>query len=65
MSEEQIDLFTVVETLPQEVQDILNEESVDWDGSYDNCRRLEQRLNAVGYGIEWGLDAEPFNLHKL
>lgn len=58
------DLFDDIDSLPQDVQDILNF-FADGDNTYTVCAELEAQLNAVGYGIEWGLDAIPYNLHKL
>jgi len=32
---------------------------------YEDCDLLIQKLNAVGYTCEYGLDAVPYNLTKL
>ena len=57
-----MDLFEVVITLPQEVQDVLNTFE---DETYDECRRLLDELEPLGYTFEYYLDAVPFNLKKL
>lgn len=52
------------EELPDNVQAVL----LKYDNnvqSIEQCRWLESELNKLGYGIEWYLDLEPFNLHKL
>lgn len=61
---DQPDLLDNYEVLPEEVQQILSSYN-DEDSTYDTCRALEKELNAVGYGIDWGLDAVPYDLHKL
>lgn len=35
------------------------------ENDYLTCMELEAALESVGYTIEWGLDAEPFNLKKI
>ena len=35
------------------------------DNDYQACAELETALNAMGYTIDWGLDAEPFNLRPI
>lgn len=59
-----LDLFEFYETLPQPVQDAINEAG-DTIEDYEGCEALKQRLNALGYDFEYGLDAIPFNLHKI
>lgn len=59
------DLFNKVETLPQEVQDILEKHSKEWGEDYGACRALVTDLEAVGYTCEYYLDAAPFNLQKI
>ncbi len=58
-----MDLFEQFETLPQEVQDVLNEY---WfaENDYDTCMDLVEHLEKVGYTCDYGLDAVPFNLRK-
>jgi hypothetical protein len=57
-----MDLFEQYETLPEEVQAIL---LTFEDETYSECRRLERELKPYGYTFDWGLDAQPFNLHKI
>lgn len=59
-----MDLFEQIETLPQEVQDVLNKYE-DGDFTYTDCANLVTELEAVGYTCEYGLDASPFGLRKL
>jgi len=58
------DLLDSFESLPYDVQDVLNEFS-EMDNTYPNCENLVIRLNAIGYTIECGLEAEPYNLQRL
>jgi hypothetical protein len=56
------DLFEYPELQPKEVRKIL------WSyvpQDYEDCDLLIQKLNAVGYTCEYGLDASPYNLTKL
>jgi hypothetical protein len=56
------DLFDYPELQPKEVREIL------WSyvpQDYEDCDLLIQKLNAVGYTCEYGLDASPYNLTKL
>lgn len=59
-----MDLLEHYELLPVEVQDILNRYS-EADNTYINCAELEHELNNVGYSIDYGLDAIPFDLIKI
>lgn len=59
-----VDLFEQPETLPSEVQAIL-EKYCDGDNTYEKCRALIDELETVGYTCEYGLSAEPYNLRKL
>jgi hypothetical protein len=59
------DLFNNVESLPQEVQDVLEMHEEDWDYTYENCSNLQNDLEKVGYTIDWYLDAQPYNLRKM
>ena len=61
MEENQEDLFEQYETLPKEVQEIIN----TMEQSYQSLLEAERKMNAVGYSFDWGLDAEPYNLRKL
>ena len=59
----EIDLFDVYETLPQEVQDVLIEhgEVVGYEG----CRKLIDALEKVGYTCDYDLSASPHSLRKI
>lgn len=59
-----VDLFEQHETLPIEVQAILNK-YCDGDNSFDKCAELVAELETVGYTCEYGLDAEPYGLRKI
>ncbi len=60
-----IDLFEFPELLPQEVTDIIEEFGKNYSCSYEDCDKLIDQLNAVGYTCEYGLDSSPYNLTKL
>lgn len=55
------DLFEHYETLPPNVQLIIENEP---DG-YDECREIVTKLNAVGYTCDYGLDGMLFDLRKI
>ena len=59
------DKFECVETLPVEVQEIVEKYSViamEEGLTYDECNDYVKELQAVGYTCEFGLDAEPYGL---
>lgn len=58
-----IDLFEFFDTLPEPVQDAINEAGEM--GDYDQCAALKTRLNALGFDFEYGLDGVPYDLHKI
>jgi hypothetical protein len=58
------DLFDTPELIPDDVKAILKEYE-DGDFTYSDCEELELILNSVGYTIDWGLEAEPYNLRPL
>lgn len=60
--ENEIDLFEYHELLPTQVTDILDTFTVN---TYAECNRVNKELNKIGYAFEYGLDAEPYNLHKI
>lgn len=62
--EEQVDLFEQWETLPIEVQAILNR-YCDGDNSYEKCAMLVSELETVGYTCDYGLSGEPYDLRKM
>lgn len=57
------DLFEVPETLPKEVQDIL--EKYCQADTYEDLNNMLAELKPLGYTFEYYLDAIPFNLTKL
>lgn len=61
---ENINLLDNYEELPQVVKDIFYCFEM-LDNTYENCEQLVKSLNVVGYTIEYGLDAEPYNLTKI
>jgi hypothetical protein len=61
--EEQEDLFNQLDTLPQEVQDIINR--FEETEGYGELEALLLELKPHGYKFEYGLDAIPYNLRKI
>ena len=59
-----MDLFEIYETLPMEVQEVINNFS-EKDNDYDNCAQLVEELEAVGYTCDYGLDASPYDLKQI
>jgi hypothetical protein len=60
----QVDLFEQIESLPEEVQNVLGRYSLE-DESYDNMENLLSELKPLGYTFEYGLDAVPYGLTKM
>jgi hypothetical protein len=56
------DLFETPELIPNNVMSIL--ETFE-DNTYDECDRIQNELEQIGYTFDYYLDAEPFNLRKL
>ena len=46
----------------KEVLDIL---ATFEDNTYEECERVLNKLEQIGYTFDYYLDAEPFNLRKL
>jgi hypothetical protein len=59
---EENDLFNHIESLPQEVQDVI---LTFEDETYAECRRLQNELEVLGYTFDWYLTAQPYNLRKM
>ena len=62
------DLFEHIETLPKEVQNVLDEYNVlecNYGLSYIELNQLEENLKTYGYSFQWGLDCTPYNLQKI
>lgn len=49
--------------LPEYVQDIFN--SCSGDEDYEDCKKLVEELNLIGWTAEYGLDAIIFNIRKI
>lgn len=58
------DLFETPELIPSNVQKILNTWK-DEGCRYKQCRKLLKKLNKIGYTFDYGLDGEPYDLHKI
>lgn len=59
-----MDLFEHYETLPKEVQAILDKYCMG-ENTYENCDKLIAELKPLGYTCDYGLDGEPHGLRKL
>lgn len=60
------DLFDFWELIPKEVNEILERYNEDeQQNDYVTLARLQKELNAIGYNFNYGLDAEPYGLHKM
>lgn len=60
---EQNDLFDHPELIPDNVKEVLDSEG--WGESYADCQRLKEKLNVIGYDIDYYLDAIPYNLRPV
>jgi len=58
------DLFENIDSLPAEVQQVLNKYSLE-DETYENMENMLAELHPLGYTFEYGLDATPFGLKKM
>lgn len=56
--------FENLELVPEEVIDILDKYAME-DETYENCIAMDNELNSLGWTIEWGLDAVPYELEPL
>jgi len=58
------DLFENPEFLPKKVQDLIYDMG---DGTYDyrDLRKLQKKLEKLGYTFDYGLDAQPYDLRKI
>lgn len=61
----EIDLFEHYEDLPENVQAILTKFNEAKDENYEDCAKLVEDLEKIGYTCEYYLDATLFNLKKL
>lgn len=60
----QIDLFADPDSIPKNIQDILDTFNQDAD-RYSECQRILNKIKPLGYSFEYGLDGEPYELIKL
>jgi len=58
------DLFEFQELQPKEVKDVLDEYLLA-ENDHDTCMDLVEKLQAIGYTCEFGLDCIPFNLKNF
>lgn len=58
------DYFKYPEKTPTEVQEVLNSRNFDLDG-YKELTRITFELRAIGWDMDWGLDADPYDLKPL
>jgi len=59
------DLFKNVESLPQDVQNVIEKYDEDWEYTYENCANMQDELEELGYTFDYYLDATPYNLRKM
>lgn len=59
-----MDLFDQFETLPEDVQKIINQFDVEKD-LYQECSKMEYKLLQKGYAFEYDLDGMPYDLRKI
>lgn len=58
-----MDLFENYEQQPENLKTILKKyENGEFD--YIECENLLKEVESIGYTFEYGLDAEPYDLHK-
>ena len=61
---EGVDLFEDYEDQPQEVKSILANYEME-DNDYETLQNLKAELESIGYTMDFGLDAEPYDLRKI
>jgi hypothetical protein len=61
---EGVDLFEDYDDQPEEVQAILANYDME-DNDYETMQNLKAELESVGYTMDFGLDAEPYDLRKI
>jgi hypothetical protein len=57
------DMFQHIQSLPKEVQEVLERYS-ECDESYEVCADMLKEMEFLGYTFEYYLDAEPYMLRK-
>lgn len=60
-----MDLLENFETLPENIQKILNSFNEETDNQYEECQRVVNELEQNGYTAEYDLSGELFDLKKL
>jgi hypothetical protein len=61
---EGVDLFEDYEDQPKEVKAILANYEME-DNDYETLQKLKAELESIGYTMDFGLDAEPYDLRKI
>jgi hypothetical protein len=61
---EGVDLFEDYDDQPEEVQAILANYNME-DNDYETMLNLKAELESIGYTMDFGLDAEPYDLRKI
>lgn len=56
------ELFQYPQFWTDDLKSVLEEMQDDWDDTYDNCAKLVEKLESIGYTCDYYLTAEPFNL---
>lgn len=60
----QIDLFENPESIPKNIQDILDTFNQNAD-RYSECQRILNKITPLGYSFDYGLDGDPYELTKI
>lgn len=64
----EIDLFEDYEKQPKELAEIVEvyeERYADGDMDYESTKEFLDKVNAIGYTFDYGLDNEPYDLRKM
>ena len=59
------DYFEFYDEQPKEVQDILSNYNLDEGVNYDELDFIKSELNEIGWTMDYGLSAEPYDLRPL
>ena len=65
MDNNEKDYFQFPDEIPPKVQTILDSFNSDCDNSYTELARITFELRAIGWDMDFGLDAEPFDLKPI
>lgn len=63
--EEETDLFSTPELLPETMQEVLDKYEAIGYFTYSIIRDMLYEVNQLGYTFEYGLDAVPYDLRKI